>query len=71
MFITNCLTMKGNIVLQRGNDNLSHSLTLSPSFLLHILNIHCLQPSCSSEPDKFIFFYLLQLDLPLILVING
>ena len=59
MFITNYLTMKGNIVLQRGNDNLSHSVTLSPSFLLHILNIHCLQLFCSSEPNKFIFFCLL------------
>ena len=71
MFITNCLTMQGNIILQRGNDNLSHSLTLSPSFLLHLLNIHCLQLSCYSELDKFIFFYLLQLDLLLILVISG
>ena len=71
MFITNYLTMKGNIVLQRGNDNLSHSLTLSPSFLLHILSIRCLYLSCSSEPDKFIFFCLLQLDPLLILVISG
>ena len=71
MLITNYLTMKGNIVLQRGNDNLSHNLTLSPSFLLHILDIHCPQLSCSLKPDKFISFYLLQLDPLLILVISG
>ena len=70
MLITYCLTIKGNIVLQRRYGDLSHNLTLSPSFLLHILSIHCLQLSCSPKPDKFISFYLLQLDPLLIKVIS-
>ena len=71
MLITYGLTIKGNIVLQRRYCDLSHKLTLSPSFLLHLLDIHCLQLPCSPRPDKFISFCLLQLDPLLIMVISG
>ena len=70
MLITYGLTIKRNIVLQRRRGNLSHNLTLSPSFLLHILDIHCLQLPCSPRPDKFISFCLLQLDPFLVMVIS-